>query len=70
MSKTKAGLAKPAARANCAGSDLQKRIGTYPVRLTRPASLAGKEIHVERVGPLRMPVLRPSHARASRTSQS
>lgn len=49
MSITKPRSGKPAACAKCAGNDLQKRVTTYPVRLTRPASLAGKEIHVERV---------------------
>ena len=49
MSKTKARSGKPAACANCAGNDLQRRITTYPVRLTGPGSLAGKEIHVGRV---------------------
>jgi hypothetical protein len=49
ISKAKARSGKPTACTNCAGNDLQQRIATYPVRLTRPASLAGKEIHVERV---------------------
>jgi len=40
---------KPATCAQCGGSTLKRRIGTYPVRLTEPPSLAGKEIHVHRV---------------------
>ena len=47
MSKTKA--RRPATCAQCAGNDLQRRITTYPVRLTGPGSLAGKEIRVGRV---------------------
>jgi len=34
---------------NCAGTALIRRITTYPVRLTGPAPLTGKEIHVHRV---------------------
>ena len=34
---------------NCAGTALVRRITTYPVRLTGPAPLTGKEIHVHRV---------------------
>jgi hypothetical protein len=33
----------------CAGTALVRRITTYPVRLTGPAPLSGKEIHVNRV---------------------
>ena len=33
----------------CAGRALVRRMTTYPVRLTDPAPLAGKEIHVHRV---------------------
>ena len=33
----------------CAGTVLVRRITTYPVRLTGPAPLIGKEIHVHRV---------------------
>ena len=33
----------------CEGTTWARRIGTHPVRLTEPASLAGKEIHVHRV---------------------
>ncbi len=33
----------------CAGTALVRRIATYPVRLTGPAPLSGKEIHVHRV---------------------
>jgi hypothetical protein len=49
MSNTNARSGNPAACANCAGKDLQRRITTYPVRLTSPGSLAGKEIQVGRV---------------------
>ena len=38
---------RPAACGNCAGTDLVRRIITYPVRLAGP--LEGKEIHVGRV---------------------
>ena len=41
--------AKPPTCTNCAGTALVRRITTYPVRLTGPAPLAGKEIHVHRV---------------------
>ena len=47
MPKTKA--SRPATCAHCAGNDLQTRITTYPVRLTGPGRLAGKEIRVGRV---------------------
>lgn len=40
---------KPAACTKCAGTALVRRITTYPVRLTAPDRLAGKEIHVGRV---------------------
>jgi len=33
----------------CGGTTWVRRITTHPVRLTEPASLAGKEIHVHRV---------------------
>ncbi len=33
----------------CGGTTWARRIGTHLVRLTEPASLAGKEIHVYRV---------------------
>jgi hypothetical protein len=38
---------KPAACEICAGTDLVRRIATYPVKLT--GSLEGKQIHVGRV---------------------
>jgi hypothetical protein len=38
---------KPAACEVCAGTELVRRITTYPVRLTGP--LEGKQIHVGRV---------------------
>lgn len=41
--------AKPLTCTNCAGPALVRRITTYPVRLTAPATLIGKEIHVHRV---------------------
>jgi len=40
---------KPLICTNCAGTALVRRITTYPVRLTAPAPLIGKEIHVHRV---------------------
>lgn len=40
---------KPAACAQCGGIALRRRVTTYPVRLTGPGDLAGKEIHVQRV---------------------
>ncbi len=43
--KTKS--SKPAACQQCAGTDLVRRITTYPVRLAGP--LEGKQIHVGRV---------------------
>lgn len=43
----KAKSSKPAECAACAGTDLVRRITTYPVRLT--GRLEGKEIHVGRV---------------------
>ena len=45
MSKTKP--SKPAVCGHCDGTDLVRRITTYPVRLTGP--LEGKQIHVGRV---------------------
>ena len=41
--------AKTPSCTNCAGTALVRRITTYPVRLTGPAPLIGKEIHVHRV---------------------
>ena len=38
---------KPVKCGNCAGTDLMRRITTYPVKLVGP--LEGKEIHVGRV---------------------
>ena len=43
--KTKS--SKPVVCGHCAGTDLARRITTYPVRLT--GSLEGKQIHVGRV---------------------
>ena len=40
---------QPAICPNCAGTALVRRVTTYPVRLTGPAPLTGKEIHVHRV---------------------
>jgi len=48
MARTTA-KAKPLTCPNCAGTALVRRITTYPVRLTNPAELIGKEIHVHRV---------------------
>jgi len=48
MARTPA-KAKPLTCTNCAGTALVRRITTYPVRLTSPAQLIGKEIHVNRV---------------------
>jgi len=47
--KTKPRASTPAACANCGGTALVRRTTTYPVRLTGPGDLAGKEIHVHRV---------------------
>lgn len=49
MRERKPRASKPAACANCGGTALVRRITTYPVRLTGPGDLAGKEIHVHRV---------------------
>jgi hypothetical protein len=49
MSMRKTKTSKPAACSGCAGAVLTRRITTYPVRLTGPGNLAGKEIHVGRV---------------------
>lgn len=46
MSKTKPRSGKLAACVNCGGKIQQRRITTYPVWLTKPARLAGKEILV------------------------
>jgi hypothetical protein len=48
MGRTTAKASKPICT-NCAGTALSRRITTYPVRLTGPAPLTGKEIHVHRV---------------------
>ncbi|HYT71261.1 MAG TPA: hypothetical protein VEK78_07740 [Gemmatimonadales bacterium] len=48
MGRTTAKAKKPTCT-NCAGTTLVRRTTTYPVRLTGPAPLAGKEIHVHRV---------------------
>jgi hypothetical protein len=48
MARTTATV-KPLSCPHCAGTALVRRITTYPVRLTAPASVAGKEIHVHRV---------------------
>ena len=45
----KAKSTKPVACEACQGTDLIRRITTYPVRLTGP--LEGKQIHVGRVAP-------------------
>ena len=49
MPNRKAKLNKPDACGKCGAADLERRITTYPVRLTEPDNLAGKEIHVGRV---------------------
>ena len=41
--------AKPLTCTHCAGTALVRRLTTYPVRLTAPAPLIGKEVHVHRV---------------------
>ena len=43
----KAKSSKPAVCEACQGTDLVRRIATYPVRLTGP--LEGKQVHVGRV---------------------
>lgn len=40
---------KPTACARCGATRLQRRITTYPVDLTAPPSLAGKQMQVHRV---------------------
>ena len=49
MGRATATSTTPAACTHCAGTALVRRITTYPVRLTGPAPLTGKEIHVHRV---------------------
>ena len=49
MGRPRAKTSTPPACTNCAGTALVRRITTYPVRLTGPAPLPGKEIHVHRV---------------------
>jgi len=48
MAKTTAS-SKPSVCANCASTALDRRIATYPVHLSEPPALAGREIHVGRV---------------------
>lgn len=40
---------KPTTCTQCGDGRVQRRITTYPVHLTDPPSLAGKQIHVHRV---------------------
>jgi predicted nucleic-acid-binding Zn-ribbon protein len=40
---------KPGSCEKCAGPALTRKITAYPVRLTGPGKLAGKEIQVQRV---------------------
>ena len=49
MGRTRATTSPPTACTRCAGTALVRRLTTYPVRLTGPAPLTGKEIHVHRV---------------------
>ena len=49
MPKASAASRTPDRCPRCGGPALVRRITTYPVRLTEPAALAGKEIHVHRV---------------------
>jgi hypothetical protein len=49
MRNASATSGKPDRCLRCAGPALVRRMTTYPVRLTEPAPLAGKEIHVHRV---------------------
>ena len=49
MGRTTAKARKPTCCTHCAGTTLVRRITTYSVRLTGPAPLTGKEIHVHRV---------------------
>jgi DNA-directed RNA polymerase subunit RPC12/RpoP len=49
MRQASATSSKPDRCPICAGPALVRRRTTYPVRLTEPAPLAGKEIHVHRV---------------------
>ena len=39
----------PTTCTQCGDARLRRRIATYPVELTEPPSLAGKQIHVHRV---------------------
>lgn len=48
MPKTTANT-RPVVCTSCASPDLVRRITTYPLRLSDPPNLAGKEIHVGRV---------------------
>ena len=56
----KAKSTKPVACEACQGTDLIRRITTYPVRLTGP--LEGKQIHVGARRATPMPVMRPPDA--------
>ena len=49
MGRPRAKTSTPTACTRCAGTALVRRITTYPVRLTGPAPLTGKQIHVHRV---------------------
>jgi len=49
MGPMTAKVGKPTCCTSCAGTALVRRITTYPVRLTGPAPLTGKQIHVHRV---------------------
>jgi hypothetical protein len=46
---TKTRTSKPSACLRCTATALTRRITTYPVRLTSPEKIAGKEIQVGRV---------------------
>lgn len=40
---------KPSSCAKCSGTDLERRVMTYPVRLIDPPAAAGKQVEVGRV---------------------
>ena len=40
---------KPDVCGKCSGLNLKKRVTTYPVKITDPKILVGKEVHVHRV---------------------
>ena len=49
MRTTKATTSKPVACERCAGTELVRRISTYPVVIPVPGEQKAKEVHVNRV---------------------